>query len=419
MKDKHIIIVGAGAAGLLAAATASRLGAKVTVLEKMNLPGLKMGITGKGRCNITNAADSMDDFIKNTPGNGKFLYSAYQQFTNKDLFALLDEWGLAYKVERGGRVFPQSDSALEVRNMFRRVLEENGAILHTKEAVTRILVENGHACGVRTDRATYQADAVVLATGGCSYPATGSSGDGLRMVKDLGLTITDIRPSLVPMVTKETWVKDLMGLSLRNVSVTAWRKGKKKTSLFGEMMFTHFGLTGPLILSLSHTIGKWLLKDKTDVWLTINLKPALSPDVLDKRLQRDFQKYHKKQLVNGLVDLLPKRLIPIILVEADFTGHEAVASLTKEGRQRLVEIIQELPVTVTALRPVEEAIVTAGGISVKEIDPKTMEVKKIPGLYACGEVLDIDAFTGGYNLQAAFSTGYVAATHAVESLQDK
>lgn len=408
---KRVVVIGGGAAGLMAAVIAGREGAKVTLLEKMNYVGKKMGITGKGRCNITNACD-MSDFIKNTPGNGKFLYGAYERFTNEDLLQLLHDAGLETKVERGGRVFPASDSALDVRNTFMKLMKHYGVDVHLEEPVKKLLVDDGVVTGVVTDKETYHADAVVIATGGKSYPATGSTGDGYMLAAQVGHKITDIRPSLVPIVTEESWVKDLMGLSLRNVELSIVAKNKVQAKMFGEMMFTHFGITGPIVLSLSHTVGKLMRKKNIGtIGLDINLKPALSPETLDKRLQKDFDLYSKKQLINGMKDLLPSRLIPLIIELAGIDPQKPINQISKEERQQIGYMLQHMPLTVKGLRPVEEAIVTAGGISLKEFNPKTMESKLVKGLYGAGEVLDIDAFTGGYNLQAAFSTGYVAAMH--------
>ena len=408
---KRVVVIGGGAAGLMAAVIAGREGAKVTLLEKMNYVGKKMGITGKGRCNITNACD-MSEFIKNTPGNGKFLYGAYERFTNEDLLQLLHDAGLETKVERGGRVFPASDSALDVRNTFMKLMKHYGVDVHLEEPVKKLLVDDGVVTGVVTDKETYHADAVVIATGGKSYPATGSTGDGYILAAQVGHKITDIRPSLVPIVTEESWVKDLMGLSLRNVELSVVAKNKVQAKMFGEMMFTHFGITGPIVLSLSHTVGKLMRKKNIGtIGLDINLKPALSPETLDKRLQKDFDIYSKKQLINGMKDLLPSRLIPLIIELAGIDPQKPINQISKEERQQIGYMLQHMPLTVKGLRPVEEAIVTAGGISLKEFNPKTMESKLVKGLYGAGEVLDIDAFTGGYNLQAAFSTGYVAAMH--------
>ena len=408
---KRVVVIGGGAAGLMAAVIAGREGAKVTLLEKMNYVGKKMGITGKGRCNITNASD-MSEFIKNTPGNGKFLYGAYERFTNEDLLQLLHDTGLETKVERGGRVFPASDSALDVRNTFMKLMKHYGVDVRLEEPVKKLLVDDGVVTGVVTDKETYHADAVVIATGGKSYPATGSTGDGYILAAQVGHKITDIRPSLVPIVTEESWVKDLMGLSLRNVELSVVAKNKVQAKMFGEMMFTHFGITGPIVLSLSHTVGKLMRKKNIGtIGLDINLKPALPPETLDQRLQKDFGLYSKKQLINGMKDLLPSRLIPLIIELAGIDPQKPINQISKEERQQIGYMLQHMPLTVKGLRPVEEAIVTAGGISLKEFNPKTMESKLVKGLYGAGEVLDIDAFTGGYNLQAAFSTGFVAAMH--------
>ena len=392
---KRVVIIGGGAAGLMAAVIAGREGAQVILLEKMNYLGKKMGITGKGRCNVTNAAP-MSEFIKNTPGNGKFLYGAYERFSNQDLLQLLNEAGLETKVERGGRVFPTSDSALDVRNTFMKLLKSYGVDVHLEEGAQEIIVEDGRVVAVKTKNEIYPADAVLIATGGKSYPATGSTGDGYNLANKLGHKVTDIRPSLVPVVTEEVWVKDLMGLSLRNVELSVVAKNKVQAKMFGEMMFTHFGITGPIVLSLSHTVGKLMRKKNIGtIGLDINLKPALSVEKLDKRIQKDFELYSKKQLINGLKDLLPQRLIPLVIQLADLDPHKPINQISKAERDSLVYILQHLPLTVKGLRPVEEAIVTAGGLSLKEFNPKTMESKLVLGLYGAGEVLDIDAFTGG------------------------
>lgn len=415
---KRIIVVGGGAAGLMAGTIAAREGANVLILEKMNMVGKKMGITGKGRCNITNAC-SVEELIKNTPGNGKFLYSAYDRFSNTDLLELLAYWKLVTKVERGGRVFPQSDSALEVRDMFLRVFKGYGGVLHLNEGVTALRCEAGHITGVVTNRETYACQAVILATGGLSYPLTGSTGDGYHLAEAVGHKVTDLRPSLVPLEIEEPWVKDLMGLSLKNVEVSVEAKGKIQDKKFGEMMFTHFGITGPIVLSLSNTVTKLQRKKVGSLAIHVNLKPALAPEVLDKRLQRDFSLYSKKQLGNGLKDLLPQRLIPVVIAQAGLDEQMPVNQISREERLRLGAVLQKLTLTFKQTRPIAEAIVTAGGLSVKEFNPSSMESKLVQGLYAAGEVLDIDGYTGGYNLQAAFSTGYVAAMHAVHGTVDK
>ena len=410
---KKIIVIGGGAAGLMAGVRAAQLGASVRIIEKMKMVGLKMGITGKGRCNVTNAAP-IEDFIKQTPGNGKFLYSAYQQWTNEDVIQMLHSWGVPTKVERGGRVFPESDKALDVRNAFIDTYRKLGGTLHLEESVTDLIVQDGHIQGVVTNKGKYTCDAAIIATGGMSYPLTGSSGDGYELARTVGHSIVELRPSLIPLETKESWVKDIMGLSLKNVEVSIIAKNKVQTKQFGEMLFAHFGVTGPIILSASHTVTKLLKKKVESIEISINLKPALTLEVLDKRVQRDFSEAQNKQLVNVLKGLLPTKLIPVICQLAKIEGTKAIHDITKEERLRLVDTMQDMRLSVHRPRPIAEAIVTAGGISVKEVDPKTMQSKLVQGLYMAGEVLDIDAFTGGYNLQAAFSTAYVAATHAAE-----
>lgn len=409
--NKKIVIIGAGVAGLLAAVTAAEAGADVTLLEKMDRVGLKMGITGKGRCNLTNAAP-IADFIPKTPGNGKFLFSAYKKFSNTDLLALFESWGLETKVERGGRVFPKSEDAQEVRHLFMRKLEEAGVDLHLSEPAERIETEAGRVTGVATARGTYPADAVILTTGGKSYPRTGSTGDGYRMAEALGHTVKKIRPALIPLVVKENYCKELQGLSLKNVTLTVSAGGRRKAKEFGEMLFTHFGVSGPIVLMLSDNVSAWLA-DGHAVTGEIDLKPALAEEVLDKRILRDLEKYHAKQMGNALADLLPHRMIDVILRMSDIPGDLPVSELKKEKRVNLRYAMKHMPLTITGTRPIEEAIVTAGGISVKEIRPETMESKLVGGLYFAGEVMDIHAFTGGYNLQAAFSTGRAAAIAAL------
>lgn len=408
--NKHIVVIGAGVAGLLASIRAAQLGATVDLFEKMDRVGLKMGITGKGRCNLTNAAP-MEEFIQKTPGNGKFLYSAYDRFTNEDLLALFHEWGLQTKVERGGRVFPVSDDAQEVRHMFMRELKNHGVRLHLSEPVHKILTEEGRVVGVQTSFTEMKADAVILTTGGRSYPRTGSTGDGYRMAEALGHKITPIRPALIPFVCKEEYCKELQGLSLKNVKLSVTAGGRRKAEQFGEMMFTHFGVTGPIVLMLSDDVSKWLQQGHS-VTGEINLKPALSEEVLDKRILRDLAKFHLKQMGNALGELMPARLIQVILKLSDIPTDLPVAELTKHQRMNLRYAIQHMPLTITGTRPIDEAIVTAGGVSVKEIQSATMESKKVQGLYFAGEVMDIHAYTGGFNIQAAFSTGWVAAESA-------
>ena len=387
--NKTICIIGGGVAGLLAAVTAADEGASVKLFEKMSKVGLKMGITGKGRCNLTNSAPIMD-FIAKTPGNGKLLYSAYEKFNNEDLLDLLHGWGLKTKVERGGRVFPASDDAQEVRHLFMDLLRKKKVELHLDESVTRILTKDGEVSGIVTDKGSYGAGAVILCTGGSSYPRTGSTGDGYRMAREL---------------------------SLKNVSFSIDAGGRRKASEFGEMLFTHFGVSGPIVLMLSDKASLWLSQGH-EIKASIDLKPALTEDVLDKRVLRDLETYHLKQMAGALQDLMPHRMIDVILSLAGIERDLTVSDLKKAQRIALVKTMKAMPLTVTGTRPISEAIVTAGGVSVKEINPSTMESKVVKKLYMAGEVLDVHAFTGGYNLQAAFSTGHLAALSAVRSLEN-
>lgn len=404
---KNIIVVGGGAAGMMAAYQAAGEGSHVILLEKMPSLGRKVLITGKGRCNITNACDTQQ-LIKNMPGNGRFLHSAYREFDNTDMIGFIEQWGVQTKVERGGRVFPVSDKAKDVIDAFARALAKKQVEVITNQPVRKLLVEDNQVVGVATDHKQYLADAVILATGGASYPGTGSSGDGYKMAKELGHAIIPLKPSLVPLEVTEDWIKELQGLSLKNVTATVLVGGKKQADDFGEMLFTHFGLSGPIILSLSKVVAEALNAGSKEVMLEINLKPALSEEVLDKRIQRDWEKFSRKQLKNSLNELLPTKLIPVIIDLAFLDPDKFVNQITKSERARLLRQLQHLTFTIQRTRPVSEAIVTAGGVSTKEINPATMESKLIKNLYFAGEVIDIDGYTGGYNLQAAFSTGYVA-----------
>ena len=409
---KQILVIGAGPAGMMAAIRAAENGAAVTLLEKMKRPGRKMMITGKGRCNITNAAD-VPEIIRNIHGNGAFLNSSMRAFDNQDVMEFFRQQGVPVKVERGNRVFPVSDKAQDVVDAMVQRLHELGVRIELEMPVADILLQEGRVAGVRTKSgAHYKADAVILAVGGASYPGTGSTGDGYEMARKLGHTVVPLRPSLVPLETEEEWVKDVQGLSLRNVRATLLAGGEKVQEMFGEMMFTHFGVTGPIILSMSRRAAKCLAEGKF-VELELNLKPALTPEKLDARIQRDFGQHIRKSLKNGLLDLLPHKLIEPVLDCAYLDPEKPVHQVTAEERHRLAETLQHLTLTITKTRPLAEAIVTAGGVSVREINPKTMESKLVPGLYFAGEVVDVDAYTGGYNLQAAFSMGNAAGCWSV------
>ena len=407
MSGRHVIVVGGGPAGFMAAAKAAEEGASVLLLEKLKKLGRKMMITGKGRCNITNAAP-IPELVRNIPGNGSFLYSALHAFDNEAVRDFFAARGVETKVERGGRVFPQSDRAADAVDALVTYLHELGVKIKTEAPAADILVEEGRAAGVvLVGGAKLRADAVVLAVGGASYPATGSTGDGYGMARRLGHTVTQILPSLVPLVVEEDWVKEAQGLSLRNVRCTLLADGKKCADAFGEMMFTHFGVTGPIILSLSRMAAQ-ALAEGSFVELELDLKPALAPEIFAARVQRDFEKYQRKVLKNAMHDLLPGKLIAPVLDAAYLEMEKPVHQVTREERLRLTETIRHLMLTVTKTRPLAEAIVTAGGIATREIEPKTMQSKLLPGLYFAGEVVDVDGFTGGYNLQAAFSMGAAA-----------
>lgn len=407
-----VAIIGGGAAGLLAGIAAAQNGAQVTIFEKMRLPGKKIMITGKGRCNITNACE-IPEFIKNIPGNGRFLNSALHRFTNDDIVLLLESHGLQTKVERGGRIFPVSDKAKDVVDTLVKIFTEAGGKLQLDTKVIEILAKDGQVTGVKTISGVYPADAVILAAGGASYPGTGSDGGGAKLAAKLGHKIVPLRPSLVPLESDYPYVDDLQGLSLRNVQGTLTADGEKIGSEFGEMLFTHFGVSGPIILSLSNLAAKALDEGK-EVELHIDLKPALSEEKLDARIQRDFTQYSKKQLANGMKDLLPQRLIPVVCDMAYLDEEKFINQISREERHRLLAALKNFCVPITSTRPLAEAIVTAGGVSVKEINPKTMESKLIRGLHFAGEVMDVDGYTGGYNLQAAFSSGHAAGMSAAE-----
>ena len=404
-----VVVIGGGAAGLLAGIAAAQNGAETIILEKMRRPGKKILITGKGRCNITNSCD-LQEIIKNIPGNGRFLNSALRRFTNQDIVQLLEDNGLPTKVERGGRVFPVSDKAVDVVDTLVKIFKDNGGKLVTDCRVKSIEIAGGKVTGVATaDGQNFAADAVILAAGGSSYPSTGSDGSGVKLAKAAGHTIVPLKPSLVPLESDSPYIADLQGLSLRNIEGTVYADGKKIGAEFGEMLFTHFGVSGPIILSLSKCVADAFAQGAQEVELHIDLKPALDNDKLDARLQRDFVQYSRKQMANGMKDLLPQRLIAPVLDEAFIDEEKFVNQLSRAERQRLVSVLKGFVVPITGTRPLADAIVTAGGVSLKEIYPKTMASKLVPGLFFAGEVMDIDGYTGGYNLQAAFSTGYDAA----------
>lgn len=376
-----------------------------------------MMITGKGRCNVT-SADEIPDIIKNIVGNGRFLNSSLRAFDNLDVMAFFERLGVPLKTERGNRVFPVSDRALDVVDAIVRHLHDQKVEIRTNAAVTELIIEDGRVCGVRlADGTQIEAAAVILAMGGASYPATGSTGDGYALARAAGHTVTDIFPALVPLVTSEAWVKDVQGLSLRNVRASLYHAGKKEQDFFGEMLFTHFGVTGPIILQLSRRASELLAEGTRDLELRLNLKPALTHEKLRERVERDFVKYERKQLRNAMIDLLPKRLIEPVLDTAGISPERSAQQVSAKERERLAHTLQALALRVTGTRPIAEAIVTAGGVATREIDPRTMESKLVKHLYFVGELVDVDAHTGGYNLQAAFSMGHAAGSYSVWNLE--
>ena len=403
-----VLIIGAGAAGMYAAAAAAGNGHEVHVYEKNEKPGRKLFITGKGRCNLTNACE-VEEMLGAVKSNPKFLYSSFYTHTNQDVIRFFEENGMPVKTERGGRVFPASDHSSDVIRTLVRKLERLHVKIHTGKKVERILAEEGQFRGILlADGSAVTADACVVATGGCSYPLTGSTGDGYRFARESGHTVTELFPSLVPVETKEPWVRDLMGLSLRNIELVM-KDGKKEVYReFGEMLFTHFGLSGPVVLSATSQVGPLLSKRPLSVH--VDLKPALAREQLDQRILRDFGEQPNRQFKNCLARLLPSKLIPVIVMLSGIPPQKKIHDISKEERQTLVSCIKDLTMTAVSLRGWSEAIITKGGVSVRQIDPATMESKKVKGLYFAGEVLDLDAVTGGFNLQIAWSTAWLAGT---------
>jgi predicted flavoprotein YhiN len=433
-----VIVVGGGAAGIMAAIKASQMGKSVLLIERNEKLGKKLFITGKGRCNVTSSKE-IEDIIKNIPGNGNFMYSSLYTFTNYDLMKMLEDKGVKLKVERGDRVFPESDKSSDIIRCFEKYLHENNVEIKLNTRVTDIICENDKVTGIKVlesgnlrdsnngrsndnrddgsysrngngngnnlNKTVYKCDSLIIATGGKSYPMTGSTGDGYDFAEKLGHSIVEIKPSLVPLVSKDKWISQLMGVSLKNVKLSVKNKNKVIYSDFGEMLFTHFGISGPIVLSASRRVID-LLPNEVEVF--IDLKPALDMNELDKRILRDFEKYINKQFKNALNDLLPQKLIPVIVELSGISPEKEVNIINREERLKLVKLIKEFKVTINGTRAVDEAIITRGGVSIKEVDPSTMESKLISGLYFAGEVLDVDALTGGFNLQVAFSTGYCA-----------
>ncbi len=411
--DFDVLVIGGGAAGMIAAGTAASYGARVALLEKNEKLGKKLFITGKGRCNVTNAAP-ISEFMEQIPGNGRFLYSAFSSFNNEDVRMLLQNHGVETKVERGGRVFPVSDKSSDVIRAFSAYAQYSQAV-HLNTKVTELCTENGSVRGLRlSDGKMLTAPCIIVATGGISYPQTGSDGDGYRFARSVGHSMIEPKASLVPLETVEDWPKDAMGLSLKNVRLTALNQDQKVLfSSEGELLFSHFGVTGPLVLSASAHMRDYA---KNRYQLVIDLKPALSSEQLDNRILRDFATETNKDFINSLDKLLPKKLIPVIVSLSTINPRKKVNEITKEERLRLVNLLKNLSLSVKRPRPIAEAIITAGGINTKEISPKTMESRLVKGLYFAGEVIDIDAYTGGYNLQIAFSTGYLAGKSAAEAV---
>lgn len=409
-----VAVIGGGPAGMMATISAAEDGNDVILIEKMTSLGRKLLITGKGRCNITSSLD-MEDFIKNIPGNGMFLYSAFKNYTNNDIIDFLKKEGLKVKEERGNRIFPITDKSLDVLKCFERKLKSLDVKILFDTRVKEIIVKNNIIEGVETNKEIIKADKVILATGGKSYPLTGSTGDGYYIAQKLGHTVTEIKPSLVPLETfDKTICKKLQGLSLKNVKIQLIDKSKNKIIYddFGEMLFTHFGVSGPTILSSSAHLVRYknieqLFKENKIV-LKIDFKPALTEEKLNDRILRDFNEEKNKMFKNSLDKLLPQKLIPVIIEKSNIDMNKKVNEITKIERKNLVKLLKNFEVTIKGFRSIDEAIITSGGIKIKEINPKTMESKIISGLYFAGEIIDVDAYTGGFNLQIAYSTGYTA-----------
>lgn len=409
--NKKVIVIGAGAAGTMAAGVAAENGADVLLLERNEKIARKVLITGKGRCNVTNNVSDVQSFIQNIPGNGRFLYSAFSTFDNHDVMNFFEGNGVPLKVERGDRVFPVSDKAMDIVDALNRYIT-NAKVQRKTERVIEMLTENGVVCGVKTELGnTYNADSIVIATGGLSYPRTGSSGDGYKLAKSVGHTVTQLRPSLSALVCREGMCSECMGLSLKNVAIKVVDTKKKKEIYddFGEMLFTHFGVSGPMILSASAHMRD-MEKERYEIY--IDLKPALSHEKLDARILRDFADNSNKSISNILALLLPKSMITPILRTVQIKPSEKANQITKEMRKNLVDAVKSVKLTVMDFNDISEAIITSGGVKVSEINPKTMESKICSGLYFAGEVIDCDGYTGGFNLQIAFSTGHLAGINA-------
>lgn len=402
-----VVVIGGGPAGLFSAATAAKNGNKVILIDKNDVLARKLRITGKGRCNVTNSAD-ISDFIGMVCSNPNFMYSAFYSFTNLDLIDFFEKSGVPLKEERGGRIFPVSDSAKDIANALIKYAKDNGVVIF-KDTVTNIICDNEIITGVSTKAGKkIDCNKVIIATGGASYPLTGSTGDGYKFAEKLGHTIVKPYPSLIPLLVQEDYVKELQGLSLKNVAVKINKGSKCVYEDFGEMIFTHYGLSGPVILSASSNLKNI---DESNYKISIDLKPALTFEQLDKRIQRDFEKNINKNFSNSLDELLPNKLIDTVIKLSGIDPYVKVHQINKQQRQELCNLLKNLTFTITGVRPIEEAIITRGGVSTKEINPSTMESKIVNGLYFCGEVIDVDAYTGGFNLQIAFSTAYLAGTN--------